>query len=73
MSSRALTVEDLERRVRFGARWEVVHLANDRATVQLCACTGEPVERLELQEPAVIAYLRTVESAPAHSEIKETS
>jgi hypothetical protein len=72
MSSRALRVEDLERWVLFGAQWGVVHLASDRATVQLCACTGEPVERLESHDPAVIAYLRTAQADSTRPEMKET-
>lgn len=41
-----------------GASWRVAALAPDRAVVTLCACTGEPVDRLESTDPELIAYLR---------------
>jgi hypothetical protein len=53
-----LTVAALERWVLFGARWRLVELAEDRAVVELCTCTGTLVERRETREPAVIEYLR---------------
>lgn len=71
MTSPALTVDGLERWVQFGAQWHVMHLSNDRATVELCACTGEPVERLESHDPAVIDYLRTAQADSTRSEMKE--
>ena len=73
MSSRALTVDGLERWVRFGAQWHVMHLSDERAAVELCACTGEPVERLESHDPAVIGYLRTAQPDATRSEMKERS
>jgi hypothetical protein len=72
MTSPALTVDGLERWVLFGAHWQVMHLSSDQATVELCACTGEPVERLESHDPAVIDYLRTAQADSARSEMKET-
>jgi len=71
MSSQALTVDGLERWVLFGAQWHVLRLSNDRATVELCACTGEPVEQLESHDPAVIEYLRTAQGDPTRPEMKE--
>jgi len=53
-----LTVERLERWALFGAQWRVVHLSDALAIVDLCACTGEAVERLESDDPALIRYLR---------------
>jgi hypothetical protein len=58
MTSDALTIDALERWVLFGAGWRVVDLSNERAVVDLCACTGEPVERVESDDPALIDYLR---------------
>lgn len=72
MTSPALTVDGLERWVLFGAHWHVMHLSPDRATVELCACTGEPVERLESHDPAVNDYLRTTRADSTRSEMKET-
>ncbi len=62
MAAQTLTVEILENWVRAGAHWRVLHRGERRAIVQLQQCTGEPIERLESDEPAVIAYLDGVES-----------
>ena len=64
MTTDALTIDGLERWALFGAQWRVVEIANDRAVVDLCTCTGEPVERRECHDPAVIRYLRTVRLGP---------
>jgi hypothetical protein len=54
-----LTIDALERWVLFGAQWRIVELSRERAVVDLCTCTGEPVERMESEDPAVIGYVRT--------------
>lgn len=59
MSTETLTIDALERWVLAGAHWRVVDIANDRAVVDLCTCVGEPIERLETDDPRVIGYLRT--------------
>lgn len=51
-------IQTLRRWEDFGAQWRVVELSDDRAVVDLCACTGEPVDRMESGEPELIAYLR---------------
>lgn len=51
-------VDRLERWEDFGAQWRVVHVSDAHAIVDLCACTGEPMERLESGDPELIAYLR---------------
>jgi hypothetical protein len=62
MTRQALTIEGLEDWMRAGAHWHVVHHSERRAVVELLQCTGEPVERLASEDPAVIAYLEGVES-----------
>ena len=57
-----LTIDALERWVLFGAQWRIVDLSGERAVVDLCTCTGEPVERLESDDPALIGYLRSAPS-----------
>jgi hypothetical protein len=59
-----VSIEDLERWVIAGAHWRVVDISRDHAVVDMCSCTGEPMERVESDDPAVIGYLRT-----AHSEL----
>ena len=51
-------VEVLKRWEDHGAEWRVVALGDDRAIVDLCTCSGEPVERLESDDPALITFLR---------------
>jgi hypothetical protein len=48
----------LDRWEEHGAVWRVATLTPERAQVDLCACTGEPVDRLESADPDLIAYLR---------------
>jgi hypothetical protein len=62
MTTQTLTIEGLEDWAGAGAHWRVVHHGKHRAVVELQQCTGEPVERLESEDPAVIAYLQGVES-----------
>jgi hypothetical protein len=41
-----------------GAAWRAVHVSDYKAIVDLCTCTGEPVERIESDDPELIEYLR---------------
>ena len=58
-----LTIGDLERWGFFGAEWRVVHLSDRRAIVDLCTCTGEPVERRESSDPVVVSWIRSSHAA----------
>ena len=62
MSTHALTIDDLERWVLSGAQWRVVDISPEHAVVDMCSCMGEPMERVESDDPAVIGYLRTARS-----------
>ena len=53
-----LTIDRLERWEQFGAHWRLVEVSSDRAVVEMCACTGELIERAESRDGAVIAYVR---------------
>ena len=57
MATDSFTIETLEDWVRAGAHWRVLHHGEHHAVVELRQCTGEPIERLESDDPAVIAYL----------------
>ena len=50
-------IEDLESWTDHGAVYRVLELRDGHALVQLCSCTGEPVELLEWDDPQLIAYL----------------
>ncbi len=62
MTGEVLTIKALEDWARAGAHWRVVHNTERRAVVELQQCTGEPIERLESEDPVVIAYLRGIAS-----------
>lgn len=62
MSTRGLTIADLEQWVQSGAHWRVLEISADSAIVEMCACTGEAMERAQTDDPAVIDYLRTADS-----------
>jgi hypothetical protein len=62
MAAQILTIDTLEDWARAGAHWRVLHHGERRAIVELQQCTGVPVERLESEDPAVIAYLEGVGS-----------
>jgi hypothetical protein len=51
----------LERWTDHGALYRVLELTDERAVVQLQTCYGEPVELLESDDAALIAYLRDPE------------
>jgi len=64
MAPDALTADDLDRWVQFGAQWRLVELTETRAVVDLCTCTGEPVERRTSSDSAVIAHVRAESRLP---------
>lgn len=62
MADQPFTVETLEDWARSGAHWRVIHHGEHRAIVELQQCTGEPIERIESDDPRVLAYLEGVGS-----------
>jgi hypothetical protein len=59
MTTSPLTVADLERWELSGARWRVVQVSEEQVVLDLCACTGEVVERRESSDAEVIRYVRS--------------
>jgi hypothetical protein len=57
-------VEVLKRWEDHGAVFRVESLTDDRAVVMMCTCTGEPVERLESGDAALLKFLREREPEP---------
>ena len=55
---RQTTIAELEAWERNGAVWRAVELTDDHAAVDLCACTGELMERVESDDPDLIAFVR---------------
>ena len=61
----ALTIQELEHWVDFGAAWRLVRSDDDRAVVEMLTCTGELVERRDVDAPEVVAYVRRLRAQPA--------
>jgi hypothetical protein len=55
---RRTTVVELEDWEESGATWRAVELDQDRAVVDLCTCSGERMERVQSEDPEVIAFVR---------------
>jgi hypothetical protein len=51
-----------------GASWRAVHVSDAKAIVDLCTCTGEPVDRIESADPELIAFLRQRPTSEADPE-----
>ena len=64
MADTPLTLADLERWELFGATWRVVELSDERAVLDMCACTGQLVERRDSDDPALIDYVRAERADP---------
>ena len=51
-------VDILKRWEDNGAIWRIESLTDERATVVLCTCTGEPVDRIESGDDQLLRFLR---------------
>ena len=51
-------VEIVRRWEDHGAAWRAVHVSDELAVVDLCTCTGDPVERIESSDPELIRLIR---------------
>jgi hypothetical protein len=70
MTRASLTIDALERWTLFGAQWHPLEISSDNAVVELCTCVGEPVDVLQSNDPAVIAYLRAAQPTRAEEEMQ---
>ncbi len=60
---KALGLEDLLAWEQSGAHWRLTRLYAGRATVELLACTGQPVDRLQSDDPRLLSYVRARSSS----------
>jgi hypothetical protein len=56
--ARRATITELEDWERQGAVWRAVDISDERAVVDLCSCSGERMERVESDDPELIAFIR---------------
>lgn len=54
----SITVERLREWRDYGATWRPVELSDEHVVIDLCTCSGEPMERVHGDDPALIAYVR---------------
>lgn len=57
-------VDVLERWQLSGGTWRVTSISDGAAEIDLCTCSGEPVERLRSTDPAFVELAREHEPAP---------
>jgi hypothetical protein len=56
-------VEKLQRWELSGATWRVVRRSAGSAEVELCTCTGEPMEHMTSEDPRLLDFLEERERA----------
>ncbi len=56
---RTSTVAELEDWEQGGAVWQAVEITPQRAVVDLCSCSGEPMDRVQSEDPEFIEFVRT--------------
>jgi hypothetical protein len=54
-----LTVTELEDWELHGAIWRALEVSDERAVVELCSCSGEPMDVAEGDSPELIEFIRT--------------
>jgi hypothetical protein len=54
----SVTIEDLERWEENGAVWRAYEVTDERALIDLCSCTGEPMDRVQSDAPELIEFVR---------------
>lgn len=53
-----LSAADLERWHEGGATWRALRVSDEEAVIELCTCTGEPVDVLAGRDPELVAFVR---------------
>jgi hypothetical protein len=55
----SVTIEDLERWEDNGAMWRPFEVTATHAVIDLCSCTGEPMERVQSDAEEVVELARS--------------
>jgi hypothetical protein len=53
-----VTIKELEDWELNGAIWRAVEVTDERAVIDLCSCSGEPMDRVQSDAPELIEYVR---------------
>ena len=53
-----LTISELEDWELHGATWRPLEVTDVRAVVELCSCSGEPMDVVEGEGPELIEFVR---------------
>ena len=53
-----LTIAELEDWELHGAIWRALEVSDERAVVELCSCSGEPMDMVEGESPELIEFVR---------------
>lgn len=56
--SRAFQIAELQGWELHGALWRAVELQDRRVVIELCSCSGEPMDLVESHDPELIEYVR---------------
>ncbi|MBV9535038.1 MAG: hypothetical protein JO321_06460 [Solirubrobacterales bacterium] len=57
-ASQPFCVAELKDWELHGATWRTLELHEKRAVIELCSCSGEPMDRVESHDPELIEYVR---------------
>jgi len=55
---RHATIKELQDWELGGAVWRPLEVSEDHAVIELCSCSGEPMDRVESDAPELIEYVR---------------
>jgi hypothetical protein len=53
------TIAELQDWEQSGAVWQSVDVTPERAVVDLCTCSGEPMDRVQSEDPQFIEFVQT--------------
>ena len=56
---RSATIAELQDWEQSGAVWQAVDVTPERGVVDLCTCSGEPMDRVQSEDPQFIEFVQT--------------
>ncbi len=55
----SVSIEYLKDWELHGATWRPISVSDERAVIELCTCSGEPMDRVQSAQPELIEYVRS--------------